>query len=385
MDRRSFSFIFTLLALLVGAGLVFLYAQGYSFDRQTKTLEKTGMIVVKSYPDGARVYLNGKLAQATNATLTGLKGGLYDLKIEKDGFAPFQKEVPVKEELVTNLEALLVPLNPELKPLTGSGVVSPILSNSRDKILFLTPDRDRPGLWSLNLTGNLFSLIKGNLEAFVADQEKARLSLAEKIFISPNDDQLLVQLNSKGFFNLDLSIAKPSPQATGSATGLFEKWQAIEAKNKTRLAVKYKVPATLLKAATDSASLWSPDERRFLYALSVGKSLEYHVSDTTDPLGVGEKENYTVVRIEKTVHTRVAWFSDSKHLILATCSEETKEQVCLSGSVRLIRLDGTNNVQIYAGALSSTDVFPTPDGTKILILTSFNQVSQPNLYAIILR
>ena len=219
----------------------------------------------------------------------------------------------------------------------------------------------------------------------IALTPKTQFSLAEKIFISPNDEQLLVEQNAKGFFNLDLTAARPTPQATASAAVTFEKWQVLSAKIKTRLSTKYKVAPEFIKVATDSASLWSPDERRFLYAQSVGKSLEYHVYDTTDPLGVGEKQNYTVLRVEKTSHTQVAWYADSKHLILTTCSEENKQQTCLSGNLRIIRLDGTNNVQIYAGALSSTDVFPTPDGTKILILTSFNQIAKPNLYAIILR
>lgn len=385
MDRRSFYFLLTIFAVIAAAVGIFLYAQGYNFNRQTKTLEKTGMIVVKSYPDGARIYLKGKLAQASNATLTGLKGGLYDLKIEKDGFAPFQKEVPVKEELATTIEALLVPLNPELKPLTGSGIGSPILTSSRDKILFTTAYQDRPGIWSLNLNGNIFSLIRGNLENFIPDLPKTQFSLAEKIFISPNDEQLVVQQNAKGFFNIDLTTTKPAPQATASATGIFEKWQTISLKDKTRLSTKYKVTPGFIKVATDSATVWSPDERRFLYSQSIDKSLEYHVYDTTDPLGVGEKQNYTVLRIEKTAHTRVSWYSDSKHLILTTCEEENKQQICLSGNLRIVRLDGTNNVQIYSGALSSVDAFPTPDGTKILILTSFNQIAKPNLYAIILR
>ena len=195
----------------------------------------------------------------------------------------------------------------------------------------------------------------------------------------------MVEQNAKGFFNIDLTTTKPTPQATASATGIFEKWQAISAKNKTRLVARYKVTPELMKVATASASLWSPDERRFLYSQSIDKSLEYHVYDTTDPLGVGEKRNYTVLRIEKTSHTKVSWYSDSKHLILTTCEQENKQQVCLSGNLRIVRLDGTNNVQIYSGALSSVDSFPTPDGTKILILTSFNQIAKPNLYAIILR
>lgn len=385
MDRRSFIFVATLVLLVAASVVLFLYARGFEFNRQTKTLEKTGMIVVKSNPDGARIYLGGKLTQATNATLTGLKGGLYEIKLEKDGYAPFTKDVPVKEEFVTNLEALLVPLNPELRPLTTTGVISPVLTGSRDKILFITADRDRPGLWSLNLNGNLFSLIRGNLDLFLPDRLGARFSQAEKLFLSGNDEEAIVSMNAGGQFFLDLTQTVIKPQATASAASTFSSWQNLEAQAKLRRAEKFKVPLGFLKTASDSASLWSPDERRFLYALSTGKTLEYHVYDTSDPLGIGEKRDASVLRVEKTAHTKVSWFADSKHLILTTCEEENEHQVCLSGNLKIIGSDGGNTTQIYSGALSGSDVFPTPDGTKLIILTTFNSNSLPNLYAIILK
>ena len=137
--------------------------------------------------------------------------------------------------------------------------------------------------------------------------------------------------------------------------------------------------------ATESAALWSPDERRFLYALSQGKKLEYHVYNTTDPLGVGEKEDTNVINLEKTQNAKISWLSDSKHILITTCTQQTKDEICLSGVVQMVRTDGTNLTQIYSGALSSINVFPTPDGTKIIIQTSYNQNTQSNLYAIILR
>ncbi len=364
---------------------LFLYAKGYSYNRQSRSLEKTGMIIAKSVPDGARVYLNGQLTQATNANLTGLTAGLYSLRLEKDGFSTFQKEVPVKEELATTVEVVLIPLNPELRPLTKTGVKSPTLAQSRDKILFLTSDRDKPGLWSLTLTGNIFSLIKGNLELVAADQDKAALSRAEKIYLSPTDESALIRMNQRGYYLLDLTANKIEPTATAAAKPSLEKWQLLSDEKKKSLSLKYKVPKNIQETATDSATLWSPDERRFLYALPSGKQLEYHVYDTSDPLGVGEKEDNTTLNLPKTQKTKITWFSDSRHLITATCEVETKEEACLSGSIHLIRIDGTNKTQIYSGALSLTDVFPTPDGSKIIILTSFNQNAEPNLSAIVLR
>ena len=385
MDKKSLQFILTIIAILASTVALFLYAKGYSFDRQKGSLGKTGMIMIKSQPDGAKIYLDEKFVEVSNANLTNLKGGLYNIRLEKEGYGSFQKDLPVKEEFATFLDAVLIPLNPELKPLTPSGVKDPTLTESRDKILFLTKDRDRPGIWSLNLTGNIFSLIKGALEVVAKDNDKASYSLAENLYLAPNDEEVLVKMNKKGYYLLALTQGEPTPQATTSAQSVFTGWQKIDSQKKLTLSQKYKVPKNLFKTATESASLWSPDERRFIYALSQGKILEYHVYSTTDPLGVGEKEDANVINLEKTQKTKVSWFSDSKHLLITTCEQETKDEICLSGKVQMVRIDGTNLTQVYSGALSSINVFPTPDGTKIIIQTSFNQNTQPNLYAIILR
>ena len=386
MDRNSLSFIATIVTIIAVSTAVFLYAKGYNFNRQTKSLEKTGMIVVKSEPPGASIYLNGAIYKTnTNTNLANLKSGIYNLKIEKDGYSPFQKDVPVKEEYATEITVVLIPLNPDLRPLTTSGARSPQFTSTRDKIVFLTRDRERPGIWSLNLAGNIFSIFKGSIDVLVPDQTRANFSLAERIHISPNDEQALVTMNKAGYYLLDLTAADASPQATSAAQAVFSQWSEIDRAKKLALLKRGGVPETLFNVATESATVWSPDGKRFLYTTQKQENLEYHVYDTSDPLDIGEKEDYTTVTIPKNQVSKVSWYSDSKHLIISTCEQETKEQVCINGNIKLVRNDGTNSTLVYSGALTSIDVFPTPDGTKIIILTSFNPNSVPNLYAIILR
>ena len=122
VSSRVRIFFITAFVLVAVTVVVTLWAKGYTLERESRTLEKTGMIAAKSTPDGAKVVLDGKLATATNATIPNLKPGLHHLKIEKEGYLTWEKEVPVEAELVTPVEALLVPLAPELKPLTSQGI-----------------------------------------------------------------------------------------------------------------------------------------------------------------------------------------------------------------------------------------------------------------------
>jgi hypothetical protein len=70
------------------------------------------------------------------------------------------------------------------------------------------------------------------------------------------------------------------------------------------------------------------------------------------------------------------WFPDSNHLII---NDEEK--------ITIIEYDGTNADTVYSGTLEEGFVYPWPDGSKLLILTSLNSEStlSPNIYAIILK
>ena len=122
MTRNTFISIFGVLALLILITTgIFLYAQGYRLDFRQRTLTATGIILAKSLPEGAQVYLDGELTTATNSTLSGVKPGTYQVKIERDGYFPWEKNIEVKAGLVTEIIALLPPLSPSLTAVTQEG------------------------------------------------------------------------------------------------------------------------------------------------------------------------------------------------------------------------------------------------------------------------
>lgn len=72
--------------------------------------------------------------------------------------------------------------------------------------------------------------------------------------------------------------------------------------------------------------------------------------------------------------SNLQWFPDSRHLLFAT-----------PAGVQLKEYDNTNEVTLYAGPASQNFVYPWPDGSRALILTTFNPTTPLNLYAIELR
>lgn len=68
------------------------------------------------------------------------------------------------------------------------------------------------------------------------------------------------------------------------------------------------------------------------------------------------------------------WFSDSKHLIFVK-----------DDKIQIMEYDGTNNTTLYSGPFAHKFIYPWPDGSRIIMLTSFSPNSPKNLYAIELK
>jgi len=366
---------------LASVAIVF-FARGYKIDLQSGDLEKTGMILAKSRPDGAKVFLDGKFVTATNNPISGLKPGKYDLKIVKDGFFEWSKKVEVKEELVTEVDALLIPLSPALTPLTSTGVKSPALSSNRDRIAFLKSD-GKPGIYTLNLSGGqpLLGFLRANISPLVLDTKKIAFSAAEKLYWSPNDAEMLVQMNQQGFYRLKLG-PEGTVEATSSATPTLKDWEEIAQAKRRLMASRIKIPRNLEEIALATTTPWSPDENKFIYQRrnEERNETEFWVFDGSDPLPVARRRNNLVLRTSEPEKIKISWFADSQHLILVTPPESGEDW-----TISLIEIDGRNKTQVYSGKLASNEVFPTPAGDKLIILTSFVEGAEPNLYAISLR
>jgi hypothetical protein len=378
MKRFWVVLLITSVLAAASVGIVF-FARGYKFDLTSGNLKKTGMVLAKSRPDGAKVFLDEKLVTATDNPIQGLKPGEYHLKIVKDGFFEWSKKVEVKEELVTEVDALLVPLSPALTPLTSTGVGGPALSSNRDRIAFLKSG-EKGGIYTLSLVGQQFlGFLRANINPLALDSEKVTFSNAEKIFWSPNDAEMLIQMNQQGFYRLRLGV-EGTVEATSSAAPTIAEWEELNLAKRRLMASRLKIPLNLEKVATASATPWSPDQNKFIYQKSNGEKLEYWVFDGSDPLPVDHKRHNFVLQTPDPKSLEVSWFADSQHLVLVNPPTEDK-----AGTISLIEIDGTNRTQVYSGNFDPQAVFPTPDGDKLLILTSFIEGTKPNLYAISLR
>jgi hypothetical protein len=414
----------TAIFLATTTTLIIFWARGYRPDFQEKTLKGTGLLVINSSPTGAQVYLNERLTTATNNTLNLIPGD-YQVKIVKDGYLPWEKTLKLQKELVTQANALLLPVAPSLEALTFTGVVKAIPSPDGQKIAFTTASASaeaKNGLYILRLSGGPFSF---RPETQQIGSQLGFDFLDADFLWSPNSSQILAyrQNESGEIFQAVLLEADrlnnlPYPDQTGVLPLLLGDWQQevteVTTANLAKLPEKLKA---ILETNADGL-YWSPNKEKILYTatasaalpdellpplpasntqsqnrkLEPGKIYVYDLKEDKN-FAVGEfnrdkipplpEKQPLLAQIKRLSNSYspvfsqpFQWYSDSQHLLI---SQENK--------ILIEEYDHTNQTTVYTGPLKNlvdnfAFVFPWPDGSKLVILTSLNKDQPVNLYGI---
>lgn len=138
LKKRRIILAICVLAFLLAVPAILLYTDGYRID-STFHLYKTGGLYVSSPINGSTIFVNNIEKKQTNILQSGLflqslKPGKYAVLIAKDGYWPWLKNLEVKEEMVTEARAMLVPKEPEAKILLRENY-SPLEIPDYDEIL----------------------------------------------------------------------------------------------------------------------------------------------------------------------------------------------------------------------------------------------------------
>lgn len=382
MSRRFILTIITLLIIGLAAGAAIMLTKGYTFSPEQKKVVGTGIITVSSVPDGASVYIDGHLATATNTTISQLVPKKYSLKIVKEGFIEWQKEVEVKSGLVAEVKATLFPSLPTTYPLTYNGALNPILSPDGQKLAFAVPQtadfhtRQKGGLWVWGMSTQPISFSRGAEPHQIVVSTPGLDFAKAKIRWSPDSKQLLATLQDGGVEGeaAQRNFLLPADRQTSVSdlrditpmlSSIIKGWEDDQ-KTKDEARILVISDLKIRKIASDSASLstgessslkWSPDETKFLSSAKV-----YDIV-TNKEYSLPEAESYI-------------WLPDSLHIILI---QEDK--------IAISEYDGSNLAVIYAGKFDDSLVFPWPDSSRLVFIPTMSTptASQPNLFGINLK
>ncbi len=393
------------LAILIGIPLVGFFviklASGYRPDVSTLTLNPTGLLAATSTPNGAQVFIDGKLTSATNTTIN-LAPGTYKIELKKDGFIPWEKTLEIEKELVVETNAFLFPTFPDLRPLTLTDAQNPVISPDGQKVAFAVSDSstDKNGLWILDLTDRPFGLSREPRQILLSAPKGRNFAESTYVF-SPDSKQLLVTLSERPGeagqtveenFLIDTGDLTPATELIDISAGLLtikKQWEQEEKLRQTQ--VFSKLPEEVLKIATSSAEAvsFSLDETKILYTATASAQIPEELitpvpaansqpeSRNLEPKKIyvyDLKEDRNFYIMDQEEGKTLTWFPTSRHLFLV---EKDK--------IVIMEYDCTNQADVYTGPFENSFAFPFPSGNKLLILTSLGKETPPNLYAINLR
>ena len=192
--RRVLYLIFIAIFLVI-APLMMFYAWGLRYNFDKGRIEKTGVFYIKSYPKNAGIYLNGKLQKRqTPSQINRLLANNYSVKVEKDGYFTWQKNLPIFPQSTTFVEDITLFKN-NLKPtLVLAGNFSKFkVSPDESKLALLQNDAGQAKLIHFNLIGN------SQKELFTS---KTPLALdtwcngSHKLIVASGKDYLIVNVES---------------------------------------------------------------------------------------------------------------------------------------------------------------------------------------------
>lgn len=357
MSKRFLITIITLAVIVIAAGIAIFLAKGYRISPEEKRIVATGIITISSEPDAASVFLDGHLTTATNATISSLTPQKYSVRVMKEGFIPWENNIAVKEGLVTEIKITLFPAIPTIYPLTFTSVASSVLSPDESKLAYIVPTGKKAGVW-------VWTMVKNQPIAFARSSEPHQIAANSTADFSKAtlkwsaDSKQVLATVSENNYLLDAERLNSDPRdITPLLSATLRSWEE-DTKSKDVIRAEGIKDLKMRNIASNSAQVrWSPDETKFM-----ADSKIYDLEENKDyPLPAAKAH---------------LWLPDSRHIIMV---EEN--------TISLVDFDGTNKAVIYAGNFLDNFVFPWPDSSRLVIISSFPTptASEPNLYGINLR
>ncbi|AKM81807.1 MAG: PEGA domain protein [Candidatus Pacebacteria bacterium GW2011_GWF2_38_9] len=461
--------IYTLVSIAIvalGSYFAIQYARGNWRVTNKGIVANTGLLSVNSFPTGAQVFIDDKLITATDDT-TYLEPGIYQIKIVKEGYSPWNKLLNVQSELVTQTNAVLFPSAPSITPLTFTGVDNINPSPDGQKILFFTNQASsklKNGFFVLDLNSNFLSLQSGPKQ--VTDDLEDLDLINAKIIWSPDSTEFMILSDSKEFLiSTDKKVVlSEQKDISFQKKDILAQWEEEIYLRERQFLAKFPIEVSDLTKNSAKNAYLSPDKKRLLYTATAASTLAEDIvppvpatntqaeartlepgaiyvydreedknfkiatvaalpnlllnsGEATDSASKTEASEETKIDTEKitladdldqsiaksleasptafnrlqradNLHTALSfanyytaaklntmqWFPDSKHLLFVE-----------DGKIKIMEYDGQNVTTVYSGPFANDFVYPWPDGSKLIIKTSFSPDSPDNLYVIDLK
>ncbi|MFA6007684.1 MAG: PEGA domain-containing protein [Candidatus Shapirobacteria bacterium] len=395
--RKSLFIILSVVfSIIVVTFLISVFARGYRLDTANNgfKIKITGLLSATSKPRSANIYINNLLTSTTDNTIN-LNPGNYMVKIVKEGFYPWIKNIQIQPEFVSLTDAQLFRISPELNAITSSGVINPSISPDGNKIIYAVASTSATskenGLYLLEI--NEFSLLLGKYTPHLLSLNLPYLDWSKYTFeFSPNSRQVIASsknYSSVYLFSIDQNIdSKNLFDISTKLTEIKNNWQNDQQQITTIKLEKIPPELVALIATTSSTLSFNSTEDKILYQAKIDGNLDKNIispppiiSNQTQSRSLKKDQFYvydlkedTNFLIGDTSISNLSWLPNSNNLIF------TQDK-----NIRVCDYDATNFQTIYTSYLPIKDILSSLDGYKIIVSTSLNAKSPQNLYSLTIK
>lgn len=377
-NQKSLLIILSVALIVVSSTfLISIFARGYRLDTSSGfKLKATGLLSVTSKPKFASVYINNLLTTATDDTLN-LVPGNYQIKITKDSYHSWEKNIQIKPELVNQIEAQLFRSSTELRPLTQHNILNPAASPDNTKIIYAlassSASNKESGLYLMELTELPLLMSRSNERLLFPST--ASLDWSKYSFgFSPDSRQILATANHNAtvyLFSLEQNQNINSLYDISlRLTQIKKEWQ--ESKEKITKDKLVKIPIEFQAfIATNSAILsLNFNEDKLVYQAAQNSQIP-NLLPSPPPTQSTQlqarnlsKDSYYVYDLKEDTNFligpsslgQISWIPYSNNLLFVE-----------NNQVRVCDYDATNYQTIYSDSSPPGLLLPTPDGYRLII------------------
>lgn len=213
--QRRIIFYTCVLIFIILAPIIILYSFGWRIDFKNLKLLPSGALYLKTNQSGIKLYLDNKFKKrSTNLPIfnsffiKNLAPRAYNIRVEKDGYLPWEKTLKIEPELVTEAEnIILIPKNltPEIISTNILKNKDFIISKNNKNIFWLSLTSDTSTnnfleLNSFNLESSFLSLAPSTSTKKIIFPNPKILKSINLIDISWNNNDFLLKTDNNTWF-----------------------------------------------------------------------------------------------------------------------------------------------------------------------------------------
>lgn len=190
--QKALSYIFAVLAMVLGSILLVSLAQGYRYDFLTGQIRESGLVLIDSSPGNADIYINGRrIRNTTPYRFAGAPLGNMNVELVRPEFRVWKKSLLIQARQVSFANyAILLPQKLDYQSFLPEYAFSQVSQSTNQRVSFAVSSKPEAAVWKLNG--------EKSPEKFYAPALGAGPTVLSNLRVNQDGSRVLVDQNTAG-------------------------------------------------------------------------------------------------------------------------------------------------------------------------------------------